>query len=125
MTDALILFAHGARDPGWSRPFQRIREQVLAAAPGIRVELAFLEHTRPSLEEAVAVLSSHGIMRATLVPLFLGQGGHLKQDLPALVARVRERFPSVVLRTTPAIGESQQLTAMIAAWALEQHRLPG
>lgn len=70
------------------------------------------------------MLSSDGVSRATLVPLFLGQGGHLKQDLPELVASIRERFPSVVLKTTAAIGDSEQFTAMIAAWALEQHRFP-
>ena len=39
----LLLFAHGARDPNWARPFQAVADRVRAARPGVPVELAFLD----------------------------------------------------------------------------------
>ena len=46
---ALILFAHGARDPEWANPMRRIRAAVMQQAPAMRVELAFLEFMSPNL----------------------------------------------------------------------------
>ena len=45
---AVILFAHGAREPEWAQPFESISDRLRAA--GMTVELAFLEVMSPSLE---------------------------------------------------------------------------
>lgn len=120
--DAIVLFAHGARDPGWAEPFRRIQARLRAACPDAAVELAFLESMRPDLAEAVAQLADAGVSRMTVVPLFLAQGGHLKEDLPRLVAGIRQAHPAVAIRVTAAIGDSETLTEAIADWALVQHR---
>ena len=41
MSKAVILFAHGARDPEWARPFERLRTALLALSPGLAVETAY------------------------------------------------------------------------------------
>ena len=120
-TTAILLFAHGARDPGWAEPFRRIAERLRAAQPGVRVELAFLELMEPRLAGAVGVLAGEGIRRITLVPLFLAQGGHLKEDLPRLLNDIRTQHPAVRIDVTAAIGDSESLTNAIADWALAQH----
>ena len=120
-TTAILLFAHGARDPGWAEPFRRIAGRLRAAQPGLRVELAFLELMEPRLADAVAVLAGAGIDRITLVPLFLAQGGHLKEDLPKLLDDIRNQHPTVRIDVTAAIGDSESLTDAIADWALTQH----
>ncbi len=120
-TTAILLFAHGARDPGWAEPFRRIAERLRAAQPGVRVELAFLELMEPRLAGAVGVLAGEGIRRITLVPLFLAQGGHLKEDLPRLLDDIRRQHPAVRIDVTAAIGDSESLTNAIADWALAQH----
>ena len=117
----IVLFAHGARDPEWAAPFQRIAARLREARPNLRVQLAFLELMQPALADAVAGMAAEGITRITLVPLFLAQGGHLKEDLPRLLDDVRRRYPSVTIHVTQAIGDSAVLTAAIADWALAQH----
>ena len=118
---AIILFAHGARDPEWAAPFRRIVARLQAVEPGLRVELAFLEFMQPALEDAVARIAAEGFERITLVPLFLAQGGHLKHDLPLMLDDIRGRHPGVRIDVTQAIGDSDALTAAIGDWALAQH----
>lgn len=118
---AIILFAHGARDPEWAAPFRRIVARLQTGEPGLRVELAFLEFMQPALEDAVARIATEGFERVTLVPLFLAQGGHLKHDLPLMLDDIRGRHPGVRIDVTQAIGDSDTLTASIADWALAQH----
>ncbi len=105
MARALVLLAHGARDPRWAEPFEAVVARVRAAAPGVPVVLAFLELMQPSLAEAVAALVAEGVTRVDVVPLFLGTGGHLRQDLPPLVEALRAAHPGVAIGLHAAIGE--------------------
>jgi sirohydrochlorin cobaltochelatase len=120
---AILLFAHGARDPSWAEPFRRIAERIEKQQPGTRVELAFLELMRPDLASAVAGLADEGIGSVTVIPLFLAQGGHLKEDLPKLLDDIRRRHPGLQIDVTSAIGDSEDLIRAIADWAFAQHLL--
>lgn len=111
---AVILFAHGAREPEWAQPFESVRDRLRSA--GLTVELAFLEIMSPSLEEAAARLAEKGAETVTIVPLFLAQGGHLKRDLPVMVEKIRKRHARTEFRVTPALGESPEIVAAITDW---------
>ncbi len=111
-SSAVILFAHGAREPEWALPFEGIRDRLRAA--GTPVELAFLEFMSPSLEEAAARLADKGTV--VIVPLFLAQGAHLKRELPAMVAKLRKRHAKTEFRVTPALGDSPEILAAITEW---------
>jgi len=115
---AIILFAHGARDPEWAAPFGIIRRQLQVARPDAQVELAYLDFMTPSLEAAVAQSAARGAQRIVLVPLFMAQGGHLKQDLPLLVGKISERHPQLELQVLPAIGDAPEILQAITDWVL-------
>ena len=102
---AIILFGHGARDVRWREPFDRLAALWQAQHPDVPVELAFLEMMQPSLEDAVKSLSEKGASQITIVPVFFGQGGHLRNDFPVLLTACQEKFPGITLSATPAVGE--------------------
>lgn len=88
--DGLLLFAHGARDPAWARPFEIVTERLRAARPGTPVVMAYLEFMAPDMEAAAAQLAAAGCTRVHVMPLFLGTGGHVRRDVPLLLERLRE-----------------------------------
>ncbi len=102
---AIILFGHGARDSRWREPFDRLASLWRDQHADTPVELAFLEMMQPSLEEAVATLATRGSTEITVVPVFFGQGGHLRNDFPVLLDECRSKFPNIQLSATPAVGE--------------------
>ena len=102
---SLILFGHGARDNRWREPFDLLVSLWKDQYPEVQVELAFLELMQPSLEEAVASLVAFGAQKIVVVPVFFGQGGHLRNDFPVILSACREKFPMIALSTTPAVGE--------------------
>ena len=118
MKPAILLFAHGARDPEWALPFRAILAAVARGAPDARVELAFLEMMTPTLTDAAEALIAAGATSLTVVPLFMAQGGHLKSDLPLLLDALRSRHPGLAIHLTPAIGDAPELTTAIARWTL-------
>jgi sirohydrochlorin cobaltochelatase len=102
---AIVLFGHGARDARWRDPFDRLASLWKAQHPDTLVELAFLELMEPSLEQAIASLVGAGANEVVVVPVFFGQGGHLRNDFPVLLSACQEKFPAVKLSATPAVGE--------------------
>ena len=113
MKQGLVLFAHGSRDPEWARPFRQLAE-TLGKKLGGPVELAYLEFMQPTLEQAIAALAGKGVDAIRVVPVFLGQGGHLKEDLPRLAASARARYPQMRIELAPAIGEQASVIEAIA-----------
>jgi sirohydrochlorin cobaltochelatase len=112
LKDGIVLFAHGSREPEWARPFERIAARL---GSEFLVELAYLERMKPTLEQAVASLASMGAKRVRIVPLFLGEGGNVREDLPKLAAGARARHPGVEIVLEQTIGERQEVTDAIAA----------
>ncbi|AKU13884.1 sirohydrochlorin cobaltochelatase, cobalamin (vitamin B12) biosynthesis CbiX protein [Azoarcus sp. CIB] len=115
---AVVLFGHGARDPEWARPMQRTRDHLHTQAPGLRVELAFLEFMMPTLEDAIAALAHDGIRHVTVVPMFIAQGGHLKSDVPKLIGAARALHAGCEITLAPAVGEADGVIAAMASYAL-------
>ncbi len=101
---ALVLFAHGSRDPQWARPFEALRERLERRLPDTPVMLAFLEQMQPALPEVIGALADQGIERITVLPLFMAQGSHLREELPRIIARACEDNPGVGGGSSPAGG---------------------
>jgi sirohydrochlorin cobaltochelatase len=119
----LILFAHGARDPRWAEPFERLKRKVETARPGVPVALAYLEIMQPDLAGAADQLIAVGCRSLRIVPVFLGQGGHVREDLPAIVATLAARHPAVAITLVTAVGEHDAVLDRIVDIAVEG--LPG
>jgi sirohydrochlorin cobaltochelatase len=112
LKEGLVLLGHGSRDPEWSQPFEKIAVSVGKRLPAVAVALAYLEHG-PSLEEAVTALAAKGALSIRVVPLFLGTGGHVKEDLPKLVAQAKRA--EIQLALDKPIGEQPEIVEAIAA----------
>lgn len=117
---AIVLFAHGSREPGWVRPFERLRDRVAAALGGDAVQLAYLEHAQPPLDQAIANLYASGARSVTVVPLFLATGGHLKRDLPRMLQDITARHPGLSAQATPPLGEIEAILDAIAGWIVKE-----
>ena len=114
MKAGLLLFAHGARDTAWSAPFEMVAERIRAMRPDAEVTLAFLEFMSPTMAEAGDALAAAGCTRVDVVPLFLGAGGHVRKDVPHLLAALRAAHPEVRFSLHTAVGESPVVIAAMA-----------
>ena len=119
MKTALILFAHGARDPEWSAPMRHIQKLVRTSQPDAEVDLAFLEFMSPTLTECVASRVAAGARKIAVVPMFIAQGGHLKHELPEMMAQLRSTYPTVEFSLTGPIGQEEKVMQAMAAAVLD------
>lgn len=114
MKAGLLLFAHGARDPNWSLPFQAVLESVRVRAPEVSVALSYLEFMSPNLIDAGEALAAAGCTQVDVVPLFLGTGGHVRRDLPLLIDTLRTAHPQTTWTVRSSIGEAPGVIEAIA-----------
>jgi len=119
---AIILFAHGARDPRWAEPFLRVADRVRLAAPDVALEVAYLEHLEPNLAEAARRLTQRGAKAIRVVPLFIGRGGHLRIEVPRLVAEVVAALPGVAIDLALPAGDDDAVIDALASFCVRAAR---
>ena len=117
---AIILFAHGSRDPLWHKPIQAVAERIVQRSPHTVVRCAYLELTEPDLPHVANELVAQGANSLCVVPMFLGVGRHAREDLPELITALKAIHPSVDIRCQPAVGEQESLLDLLAEIALGQ-----
>jgi len=116
---AIVLFAHGARDPLWAEPFEQLAQRLRALQPTTEVRLAFLELMSPSLPDCVANLAAQGIQHIAVVPAFMSRGAHLRRDLPAIIDGLRTQHVGIEIAVTDALGESPEVLDAMARWVAD------
>ncbi len=120
----VILFAHGSRDPLWRLPMESVAARVAARAGAggadrdVVARCAYLELTEPDLPTVAADLASQGVQAVTIVPMFLGAGRHVREDLPALVDDLRAAHPGIDWQLQRPVGENERLLDLLADIAL-------
>jgi sirohydrochlorin cobaltochelatase len=120
MRQGLILLAHGARDPRWREPFEQLAERIRSKRPELAVRLAFLELMAPDLLLAGAELVAAGCDALRVVPIFFGQGGHVRDDVPAIVDALRERYSAVDVTLSRAAGEDGGVIDALASFCIRE-----
>ncbi|MGK5675937.1 uroporphyrinogen-III C-methyltransferase [Micromonospora sp. URMC 106] len=94
---ALVIVGHGTRSAAGVDQFVAFVERVRRRAAGTLgdVEGGFIELSRPPLTDAVGALVDRGHRSLVALPLVLTAAGHGKGDIPAALARERQRHPGL------------------------------
>ena len=117
-TLGIVLFAHGSRDAAWRTPIEQVAQTIRQRDAGTAVCCAYLELCAPTLIEAATALIAEGAGKIRIFPLFLGVGKHAREDLPLLIAELKETHPGIAVELMPTAGESPALIALMADLAL-------
>jgi sirohydrochlorin cobaltochelatase len=119
--NGIVLFGHGARDARWAEPFERLAAKLRAqCGPDTTVGLAFLELMPPDLPAAVAEQAAAGCLTVTVVPVFVGIGGHIRRDLPAVIDQCRAAHPGIDIRCAAPVGEDDAVLDALAQYCLRE-----
>lgn len=116
---AIVLFAHGSRDPQWHKPIEAVAAQINLVSPDTHVVCAYLEISSPDLATAASTLVNRGVQSIAILPLFLGVGKHAREDLPRLVADLQQVHPDVQFNLKPSVGEEARMVDLLAKIALD------
>jgi sirohydrochlorin cobaltochelatase len=88
-----------------------MRAEVASRLAGCKVALSFLEFSAPNMADAARELRDAGAKNVLIVPVFLSGGGHVANDIPALVAAQRKQYPEMTFDVSGALGEEPEVAA--------------
>jgi sirohydrochlorin ferrochelatase len=120
MTTALLLIAHGSREPEANDDLYHVAD-VLRQRGHVVVE-SFLEMAQPDIDGAGRRCVENGAERVVLVPYFLSAGVHVRRDLAAARARLAQCYPHVEFRLAEPLGRHPLLPEVVAQRADEACR---
>ena len=111
---ALVVVAHGSRDPRALSTVRALLDRIREQRPGLPVHLGHIELNDPLLPDTLATL---GTREAVLVPLLLSRGYHIKRDIPEMAAesQVRARVAGA-LGPHPLLVETLHARLVEAGW---------
>ena len=111
---ALVVVAHGSRDPRALSTVRTLLDRIREQRPGLPVHLGHIELNDPLLPDTLATL---GTREAVLVPLLLSRGYHIKRDIPEMAAesQVRARVAGA-LGPHPLLVETLHARLAEAGW---------
>lgn len=110
---ALLLVAHGSRDPRHAATVLRLTARVREAAPGTVVSCGFLDFALPRVGDVLGELRAAGHRSVVAVPLLLNRAFHATSDIPELLAGERARLPGLVVRQSEVLGPHPLLTRLL------------
>ncbi|MFI9428881.1 sirohydrochlorin chelatase [Streptomyces achromogenes] len=110
---ALLIAGHGTRDDAGAEAFRDFVRELGRRHPDLPVAGGFIELSPPPLGEAVAELVERGVRRFAAVPLMLVSAGHAKGDIPAALAREKERHPGISYTYGRPLGPHPALLSVL------------
>lgn len=117
--NALLIIAHGSRRAASNDEVRRLAGRLSGERNPVFgiVESAFLEIADPDIVRGVEHCVNRGATRVTVVPYFLSAGRHVAEDIPGELVEAADRFPGIVIESTPHIGDSEAMAALVMAAA--------
>ncbi|MFQ3562043.1 sirohydrochlorin chelatase [Streptomyces gramineus] len=110
---ALLIAGHGTRDEAGAEAFRAFVRELGRRNPELPVAGGFIELSPPPLGEAVSDLVERGVRRFAAVPLMLVSAGHAKGDIPAALAREKERHPGISYTYGRPLGPHPALLSVL------------
>ncbi len=110
----LVIAGHGTRVNAGATAATVLVDKVRELLPGVRVEAGFVELTPPTIDTALdAVLTDAG--SAVVVPLMIGSGGHVRDDIPEAIDQSRSRHLDATVVYTRHLGSPRALVNAVHA----------
>lgn len=105
--------AHGSRVPGAGDAMERVAKRLSEDGYYGIVETCYMSRLGPHFEEILKNCVKQGAKLVVLIPYFLNQGLHMKQDIPIMMKKEAEKYPDVKLVFGKNLGFDELLVELV------------
>lgn len=114
----VVVLGHGSRAEGAAAVLESVAGR-LARDLDCPVRAAALQFNHPSLSECCRDLISEGMRQVIIVPYFLFNGNHIRQDIPGEIEELRGEFGDVEFILSAGLGDDYRLTDILKQRVME------
>ncbi len=101
--NGILVIGHGSRSKDAYDTFYKIVDS-LKVKTGEEVEGCFMEISPPYIPEIIDKMYEKGVSSITILPYFLYEGIHIKEDIPEILERVRSKYPEIEFKIAKPLG---------------------
>jgi sirohydrochlorin cobaltochelatase len=116
---AVMLVGHGSLRSGAGAAIIRLAERAHAARVAPIVSAGFLNYSRPTFGEALALCVESGASEVIVQPYFLVPGKFVREDLARLAEDGRQAHPGLSILAAQPFGDHPALARLLLKRALE------
>lgn len=113
MKSAVLLVGHGSRRREANEALQYLQTLVQKQQPEQLLAHSFLQLAQPDVHSVIAQLAERGMEKVIIVPVFLYEGVHIKEDFPEILAAAAEKYPQLQLSLAPILGIDERMAEII------------
>lgn len=113
MKKAILIVGHGSRSVNAQEIFNKIVGYVKERSGFDMVEGAHMELCKPDIPEVVDKLVNKGAEEIILVPYFLYEGIHIKEDIPEIIKELSAKYKKVKFTMAKPIGDEPILAEIL------------
>ena len=125
----ILLISHGSPREEANNAFSELTTKVAARLNSNNILPTFFSIKRPNIMDQMDKLAQQGIKRVIMLPYFLGNGQHIRADIPAQLEQCNERYPEIEIEFLSTLqgepGVEDVLTERLMPYISKDTPLPG
>lgn len=112
--NGVLILAHGSREKETEETLTSILAMLKTKLGMEHIEKAFLQFSECNLECGLKKLVDQGIKDIKVIPYFLFEGVHIKEDIPKELADFTKNYPEVQITFGKTLGSDARLAEILA-----------
>jgi sirohydrochlorin ferrochelatase len=111
---AILLVGHGSKRKEANDALVVLEDLVMRKRLGTtKIAHCFLQFAKPDIHEALAQLDAAGVVDVTVVPIFLYEGIHIREDIPEVLTEIAKERPHMRLVLAPVLGIDERMAEIV------------
>lgn len=110
----ILLLAHGSRAKDTEIAMEKITNEVRKQLENDFVECAYMEFCDMNIEKGLNSLIAKGAEDIKVIPYFLFEGIHIKEDIPEELNKFKESHPNIKITFGNTLGTDKRLAMIVA-----------
>jgi len=110
----VLIVGHGSRRKETGQILESVVEMARKKLREIPTEIAYMEFSERSIPAGLDALIAQGVNDIAVVPYFLFDGVHIKEDIPQMIEEYRSAHPGIKFKMGKPLGADQRIAAILA-----------
>lgn len=107
-----VVVGHGSRSKDAVDVFFKIVDRLRNKIEG-EVEGCFMELSKPNIPETFKKMYENGVREFTVLPYFLFNGIHIKEDIPEILREIKEKYGDIKISMAGPLGYHEYIIDML------------
>lgn len=112
--DGVLLLAHGSRAADAERMMEAVAAMVRHCLPELTIQTAYMQFCDVNIEKGLLTLMEKGVTNVKVIPYFLFDGIHIREDIPNELAAFQKAHPGLSITLGKTLGADSRLADIVA-----------